>query len=146
MSIGGCLGLGWLSDKVDRRWVAAGAFVIAALGMLCFAYVSSAVTWLLIPFLVLFGIGYGGINSVRPSLGRDYFGRANFGTIFGLIVGINMLGSMAGPPLAGWVYDNWASYQGIWLVFAGLPIAALISILNISQVRAVVESASEALP
>ncbi len=84
------------------------------------------------PFLILFGIGYGGTTVLRVSLAREYFGRINFGTIFGLIIGINMLGSITGPPLAGWVYDNWGSYQGIWFVFAGLAVAALISVLTIT--------------
>jgi MFS family permease len=85
-------------------------------------------------FLILFGIGYGGGNSLRSSLGREYFGRTSFGTIFGLIMGINMLGGLSGPPLAGWVYDNWGTYQGIWFVFAGLAVVALILVLTTSQI------------
>jgi len=83
------------------------------------------------PFFLLFGIGYGGCNAIRPALVREYFGRTNFGTVFGLLMGINMLGSIIGPPLTGWVYDNWGSYHGIWLIFAALPVVALISILTI---------------
>ncbi|MBL7127018.1 MAG: hypothetical protein ISS58_07480 [Dehalococcoidales bacterium] len=30
-----------------------------------------------------------------------------------------MLGTVAGPPIAGWVFDNWGSYQGTWLAMAG---------------------------
>ncbi len=135
MSVSGRLGLGWLGDKLDRRWVLAGGFAMMGFGLLCFGYVSSAGTWLLVPFLVIFGIGYGGCNALRPSLVREHFGRTSFGTVFGLMMGINMLGNMIGPPLAGWVYDNWGSYQGIWFVFAGLLVATLISILTIPRVR-----------
>ena len=90
-----------------------------------------ASTWLLVPFLILFGIGYGGNYATRPSLVRNFFGRKNFGSVFGLIMGINMLGGIMGAPLAGWAYDNWGSYQGIWFVFAGLAIVAVISVLTI---------------
>ena len=106
-----------------------------SLGMFCFGYASNAGIWLLAPFLLLFGIGYGGTNVLRAALAREYFGRTNFGTIFGLIVGISMLGSIVGPPLAGWVYDNWGSYQDIWFVFAGLAVVALISISTIPAAR-----------
>jgi len=140
MSIGGRIGLGWLGDKLNIRRIAMGAFAIMSLGMLCFGYASIAGTWLLVPFLLLFGIGYGGTNVLRASLSREYFGRANFGTIFGLIMGISMLGSIAGPPLAGWVYDNWSSYQGIWFVFAGLAVAALIALLTIPAAKTTVEN------
>ena len=133
MSIGGRLGIGWLGDKIDKRRVLALAFVMMGLGLLCFSRAYSPSTWLLVPFVVLFGIGYGGVNALRPSLVREYFGRANFGAIFGLLIGINMIGSIVGPSLAGWVYDNWHSYQGIWYIFASLPVAALISVLTVSR-------------
>ena len=131
MSIGGRFGLGWLGDKLDRRLVTAGAFAMLGLGMLCFAYVSSTVIWLLVPFLFLYSIGYGGSVTLRPSMVREYFGRSNFGTLYGLTTGIAWIGNMIGPVLAGWAYDNLGSYRGIWAIFAGLSIPALISILAI---------------
>jgi len=134
-SIGGRVGLGWLGDKLDRRLVAAGTLAMIGLGALCFGYAASAGIWLLGPFILLLGVGYGGANTMRVSLGREYFGRANFGAVFGLIIGVNMIGSIIGPPLAGWAYDNWGSYQGIWLVFASLSVPAVISVLTIPPVR-----------
>ena len=130
-SIGGRLSFGWLADKLDRRLVAAAGFTMVGFGLLCFGYVSTGTIWRLVPFLVLFGIGYGGGNTLRVSLVREYFGRTNFGTIFGLIIGIGGLGSIIGPTAAGWIYDNFGSYQGIWFVFAGLAIVAVISVLTI---------------
>ncbi len=131
MSIGGRLGLGWLGDKYNRRRVMAGAFALMSLGGLCFEYARIPQgTWLLVPFLILFGVGYGGISALRPPMTRELFGRSNFGSIFGAIMGISLLGNMIGAPLAGWVFDTWGSYQGIWLVFAGLAAAALVSILT----------------
>lgn len=144
VSISGRLGLGWVGDKIDRRRVTMVAFIMMALGMLCFGYAASAGAWLLVAFLILFGVGYGGSIVMRPSLLRGYFGRANFGTILGLVMGINILGSVAGPPLAGWVYDNWNSYQGIWFVFAGLPVVALMFVLTIPPVRTTVELTDKA--
>lgn len=141
ISIGGRIGLGWLGDKVNRRQITAGAFAMMGLGMLFFGYASNAGIWLLAPFLILFGTGYGGASVLRAALAREYFGRTNFGTIFGLIMGISLLGSIVGPPLAGWVYDNWGSYQGIWFVFAGLTVASVISILTIPAVRTAAKNA-----
>jgi len=60
-------------------------------------------------FLILFDIGYGGGNSLRPEFGRDYFGRRNFVAILGLITGIGALGHIVEPTLAGWAYDNLGS-------------------------------------
>jgi MFS family permease len=144
MSVGGRLGLGWLGDKLDRRWVAAGAFAIMGLGLLCFGYASTTGTWMLVPFVILLGIGYGGGFALRPSLAREFFGRSNFGTVFGLMMGIGIVGSITGPPLAGWVFDNWGSYQNIWFVFAGLAAAALISVLTVSPTSTTVQPVEKA--
>jgi MFS family permease len=91
--------------------------------------------WLITLFLILFGIGYGGSNVMRPSLGREYFGRANFGAILGLMVGIGAIGSIIGPTVAGWTYDNWGSYQAVWFIYAGLSIVAFLSVLTMSPVK-----------
>jgi OFA family oxalate/formate antiporter-like MFS transporter len=134
-SISGRLGFGWLGDKLDKRRVSAGAFAAMSLGLLCFEYASTGEVWLLVPFLILFGIGYGGNSTIRASLLREYFGRIKFGTILGCAMGVMALGSMIGPPLAGWVFDNWGSYHGIWLVFAGLAAIALVLITTTSRPR-----------
>jgi MFS family permease len=130
-SVVGRLGLGSLGDRFDRRRVAACAYALTGLGILCFAWAPDVGTWLLVPFLVLFGIGYGGNNALRPSMTREYFGRTSFGTIFGLLMGVNMLGNFIGPPAAGWVFDTWGSYQSIWFVLAGLALPAMLTVLTI---------------
>jgi MFS family permease len=132
-SIGGRLGLGWLGDKVDKRWVMAGAFAMISLGLLCFGFASSGAIWLLVPFLILFGIGYGGNNTLRASVIREFFGRSHFGTIHGFMMSVAIFGAIAGPPLAGWVFDNWGSYQVIWFVFVGLAVAALFAVATTPQ-------------
>jgi len=132
-SICGRLGLGWLGDKVNRKLVLAAALAAMSLGIFCFGYTSVAGAWLLVVFIILFGVGYGGSIALRPSLVREYFGRSSFGTVFGLITGITMLGGIIGPPLAGWVYDNWGGYQGIWYIFAGFAGVAIVSVLTTPQ-------------
>jgi MFS family permease len=127
-SIAGRLLFGWLGDYLSRQWALVGAFVAFGLGTLCFGLVSVAGFWFVVPFVLLFGIGYGGSNSARISLAREYFGRTNFGSIFGLVMGLSVLGSIVAPPLAGWVYDTWGTYKVIWFVYAALPFAVLATI------------------
>jgi len=127
-SIGGRLGCGWLGDKLDSRRVTAVAFALLSLGLLFFGCTSTGAAWLLVPFFVLFGIGYGGNNTLRASLIREFFGRSNFGTIHGFMIAVMMLGSITGPLLAGQVFDNCGSYKLIWFVFAGLAVGALFMV------------------
>ena len=63
---------------------------------------------------------------MRIALVREYFGRTVFGTVHGLIIGLMMAGQIIGAPLAGWTYDTWGSYQGIWFIFAALTFLAVI--------------------
>ena len=112
----------------------ASAFGMISLGFFCFGYTPHGGMWLLMPFLALFAIGYGGNNTLRAILLREYFGRSKFGTIYGFTMGIAMVGNIVGAPLAGWVFDNWGSYQAIWFVFAGLAVAALITAATIPPV------------
>jgi MFS family permease len=109
--------------------VAVLAFGMIALGMLCFASVPVFGTWALYIFVLFFGIGYGGLTSLRPALTREYFGGARFGSIFGLIVGINAVGGITGPPLAGWYFDTWGDYRMVWIAFAVLAVVAAFLVL-----------------
>jgi MFS family permease len=133
------LGLGWLGGRHNKKLIAASTFDIIGFGAFFFGFASIADIWLLVPFLALFGISYGGCILLRGSLVRDYFGRTGFGTVFSLILGINMLGGMTGPLLAVWVPEDWGSYQHIWFIFAGLSIVALVSTLAIRPAGALVQ-------
>ena len=139
VSIGGRIGLGWLGDRIDKRRLIAGAFAMMCGGLLCFGFVSPEANWLFIPFLILYGIGYGGNNTLRASAIREFFGRRNFGAIHGLVIGIMMLGSITGPPLAGWVFDKWHNYQPIWFALAGLAVAALMIVSTTPPVSTTVQ-------
>ena len=134
-SIAGRLGFGWLADRSSRKLVSAVGFGMMGLGLVCFATVENIGFWVLVPFLILFGIGYGGLNVMRPALVQEYFGRSSFGSIFGIILGVSMAGSIGGPAMAGWAYDNWGSYQNMWFLMALLPMAAMVVMMLMSPSR-----------
>ncbi|MDP6825144.1 MAG: MFS transporter [Dehalococcoidales bacterium] len=136
MSISGRFGFCWLSDIFDKRRRSADALAILALGLLCFEYIPAGGTWLLVPAIIFLGIGYGGNIPIMALLVREYFGRNKFGTIIGFVWGILMLGNVTGPPISGWVFDNWGNYQGIWLAFAGLTAIGIFIMLNTPTVKA----------
>jgi len=126
VSIGGRLGFGWLGDRYHKKWMAVLGLTLATAGLLCFEAAPGVGTWLLVIFIILFSFGYGGTHTIRVALVREYFGRARFGTVHGLIIGLLMTGQIIGAPLAGWTYDTWGSYQGIWFIFAALTFVSVI--------------------
>ena len=135
LSIPGRLCSGWLADRFNKKRVAAIFFAFTVLGLLCLSYVSSEATWILVPFVILFGFGWGSNNTLRASMLREYFGRSSFGSIFGFMMGISALGGIAGPLFAGWVYDTWASYQVAWLTLAILVFASVIIIATTPSIN-----------
>jgi len=126
VSIVGRLASGWLGDRFKKTRVATGFGAIMCLGLLFFSYASNEEMWLLVPFIIFFGIGWGCYAPMRAALLREYFGRTRFGTIFGSMMGMIALGAIVGPLFAGWVFDNWSSYNAAWLLLACLVFAALI--------------------
>jgi MFS family permease len=131
-SVAGRLGFGWLSDRIDQRHIMATGYAMMGVGLLCFTL---TIVWnplFLFPAVPFFSIGFGGNATVRASLVRDYYGRKNFGSIHGLVMGLAVIGNIAGPPLAGWVYDKWSSYQYIWMAFI---IASLVPMVLMLMMR-----------
>ena len=130
-SIAGRLSSGWLSYRFGTNKVLATGFALITAGLLFFGYVSAGRIWLLVPFIITFSLGWGSIATTRFSVLREYFGRVGFGTILGFLSGIMMIGNIAGAPLAGWVFDNWGSYQAAWLGFSAVSIVGTVLTLTI---------------
>jgi MFS family permease len=133
-SILGRLGFGWLGDKNIKLRLTALGFAFTSLGLFFFGFIAHAGVWVLAPFFICIGLGYGSYP-MRVSLVKEYFGRARFGTIHGFVQGIMMIGNVLGPPLAGLVYDRSGSYQNIWYIFAATVILSSFIILATPPVK-----------
>jgi MFS family permease len=131
----GRLGFGWLGDHYDRRRLTACAFALNSLAILMFSSLSHLGSWLIFPFIILFGVGHGGIVIMTPAMVGAYFSREMFGTVLGFVMGIMTIGIIVGPPFAGWVFDTWGSYQGAWYVLAGLAFVGIGIVLAIPRER-----------
>jgi MFS family permease len=131
VSIGGRLSSGWLADKLGSRQVFASSFFLMMGGLFFFGNAGVLQMWLLAPFLVLFGFGWGASVTSRISLLRRYFGRGSFGKILGFISGIMMIGNVSGAPLAGLIYDTFGSYKGAWFSFAILTLAGAALVISL---------------
>jgi MFS family permease len=125
LSVLGRIGLSWVSDHMDKRYVICFAIGLQVIGMIIFANIRTL--WHVIPFLLTFGPGYGALIPLRPAIQGAYFGRKHFGTIQGFYMSISTLFSMTGPPFAGWIWDITGSYRLAFLIFAittaaGIPL------------------------
>jgi MFS family permease len=125
-SILGRLTFGWFGDRFDRRRVAAVGFVFTVLGLLLLNSIDIAGAWILIPFVIIFGIGFGGPVPLAQAMLLGYFGRVRPSTVIGLFMGVVVIGSIVGPPLTGWIFDSYGSYQIAWFVFVGVTVAGIM--------------------
>jgi OFA family oxalate/formate antiporter-like MFS transporter len=113
VNILGRFGFGWLADLFDKRYVAAVANGMMGMGMFLLCYIDTG--WIMLLFLLLYPIGFGGAQTVRAAITQAYFGRASFGRLIGLIMGCSAVGSIIGPTLAGYLFDTTGSYYYTWI-------------------------------
>jgi MFS family permease len=108
---GGKILFGYLSDVLGRERVTvlAGIFVVA--GILCLMGMSWVIGFLPLLFAVLFGLGYGAVAPIFPSVSADIFLGNSFGLIFAVIcIGGGVGGSM-GAFISGFLRDVSGSYS-----------------------------------
>ncbi|MBN1255611.1 MAG: MFS transporter [Deltaproteobacteria bacterium] len=126
--IAGRLGFGWLSDKISKRYVLAMTYGLLSLGTLAFAYAQAI--WPIFLFLLCFPLGHGGSMVLRGAIVRDYFGRASFGKLIGIILGAGGFGGIIGPLMGGGLYDMTGSYNFVWPILSVLTGLATVMILR----------------
>lgn len=130
-SILGRMGFGWLADLFSKKWLLIIVFLLQAIGIFAFTQVRQVAH--LIPFLLAYAPGYGGAMVLRPAIIGEYYGRQNFGTIFGVMLGIAMLGGIAGPVIAGLAFDIKGSYYSAFLFFALASLFSAVLLLLLKR-------------
>jgi OFA family oxalate/formate antiporter-like MFS transporter len=126
VSIGNALGRvfwAWISDMIGRRMTFAVIFIlqIALFWILPSLHSVAAVT--VIGFIIL--MCYGGGFGTMPAFTADYFGSANVGSIYGLILTAWGFASAFGPLLIAHMRQSTGTYS------SGLHIIALVMALSV---------------
>ncbi|MFM7530890.1 MAG: MFS transporter [Rubrivivax sp.] len=132
-SLIGRFAIGALADRIGRplTLVAAQAALGASFGLWALAgghYAGFAA------FAVCVGLSYGGIVALLPALMMDLYGPRAVSSIIGALYTAAGFGCLAGPWLAGWVYDTRGSYAPVMAVCVGL--SALATLATWQGVRA----------
>lgn len=130
----GTIASGWLTDKVDPRWLLFGYYGLRGLSLL-------AVPTLLGPdvqpnlflFIVFYGLDW--VATVPPTIAlcRRHFGVARSGVVFGWVFASHMVGAGVAASYAGWVRSSTGDYLNAWLTAGGLCVVAAIACLAVSK-------------
>jgi len=121
--------IGGVADRMGRRRSLALMFLGLGLMMGWWIFASSAIG--LAVFALVFGLCYGGYVALAPALLVDVFGPRNASGVIGVSYTAAALGSLLGPPLAGYAFDLTQSYT-VPIAIAGvlgLLAALLVSLM-----------------
>ncbi|HEV2302372.1 MAG TPA: hypothetical protein VGR91_12460 [Stellaceae bacterium] len=108
MSAVASIACGLQPKSLPIRWSL--ALTGAVLGAGVFAMLQVATTVEAYLAASLFGLGIGGILTLLPVAWADYFGRASFGAIRGVVLSAQVLAQAAGPLLSGALRDLTGNY------------------------------------
>ncbi len=134
LGAGGKYGWGRLCDSVDERKVVAWSilFQIAGLAIL----ISSKALIPLFVFILLFGLGMGGVMSTFPIVVAGFFGRNDFPKVYGYS-SLFLLLQCGGYILMGRSFDLTGSYNTAYISFIAMNIIAIILILLAKKPKAI---------
>jgi MFS family permease len=110
-SLSGRFAIGWVADRAGR-----GGSLVAAqasLGLSMLLWLGAGGYPALAVFALWMGLSYGGIVSLMPALCMDLYGARAVASIIGLLYTGAALGNVAGPWVAGRVFDAAGSYGGV---------------------------------
>lgn len=126
-SIIGRLFMGWLADRIPKKYVMMLIYAMVALSIpLLYASETTGIIYL---FAFFFGMALGGDYMIIPLMAAELFGVKVMGRVMGIVIAADGLGEAFGPMLAAWLRDVSGSYVN---GFAALIILALIGTLAVS--------------
>ena len=126
ISVGNALGRffwAWLSDAIGRKWVFFVMFLLQAVLLVLLPVLGASFLLLSILAFVIISC-YGGGFGTMPAFSADYFGSANVGKIYGLMLTAWSFGGVLGPLLISYVIDSTKSYSLAFFILAGIMVAS----------------------
>ncbi len=128
MSVLGMIATGWLADRVGRRATVTVTFglTIAGIGLL-FLLEQFPYYWLLVVFVLCFGVSQGSRGPVISTLCAELFPGGGFGAIYGSVTMGMGTGAAFGAWVSGWLRDATGGYE------AGFLFAAVAALLGLSH-------------
>jgi MFS family permease len=124
------LGVGFLGDRVDPRWLWAACSALDALGMLALRGARGDVA--MFATAALLGIAGSGCMVSMVTLLGNYYGTRAYAAVFGTASAIqSTLGAVA-PVVAGYWYDHHGAYGPIFVLVAAWCAGASILLAGVS--------------
>ena len=128
----GTIGSGWLSDRVDPRWLLFWYYGLRGLSLLYLPFTDFSFYG-----LSLFGMFYGldWVATVPPTvkLTADRFGRERAGIVFGWVFAGHQIGAASAAFGAGLVRTEYSTYLPAFFVAGALCLVAALAVITVRR-------------
>ena len=129
----GKLSFGYFADRLSPKWAMLLCIALQAGGVVILMQSRSiGMVW---AFLIVFAIGSGATNPLRPLVIGEFFDVDSFGRFFGLTELIRRLGAAAGPFVAGYIFDTTGSYHYAFIIIIAFYLASMAILFMIHPVK-----------
>ena len=126
-SIIGRLLMGWLADKIQKKYVMIIIYALVALSIpLLFASHSEGVMYL---FAFIFGMALGGDYMIIPLMAGELFGVHVLGRVMGIILTADGVAEATAPMFVGYLRDSTGSYNDGFYTLIGVAVLGAIAIV-----------------
>ena len=126
-SLVGRLGMGWLADRIPKKYVMLLIYLLVACAIpVLFLTGTRAAIYI---FAVVFGIGLGGEYMVIPLMAAELFGVRVLGRVMGIVLTADGVGEAAAPWLVGRMRDAAGSYASGFAALIGCALVGAVAIV-----------------
>lgn len=124
---------GWLIDRVFAPYVAMVVLAIPMFGIAVLGFGLGGIS----PVVgaVCLGMGIGAEIDIMAFLVGRYFGLRQYGTLYGTMFAIAILGNATGSNLLGWSFQVFGSYTPALILFLGLLVVTGLCFIGLGPYR-----------
>lgn len=117
LSVIGMIAAGWLADRIGYRATATLSFALTFTGVTLLTLLSFVASqWVLVAFVLFFGLSQGARGPIVSSLASKIFHGPGFATTFGTIFMCMSIGSGVGSLMSGLLHDWTGGYRASFVV------------------------------
>ncbi|HET7736303.1 MAG TPA: MFS transporter [Nocardioidaceae bacterium] len=130
----GTIASGWLTDRVDSRYLLFGYYFFRGLSLLAVpVLLGPHVQPSLFLFIVFYGLDW--VATVPPTVAlcRVHFGLERSGVVFGWVFAAHMVGAGVAASYAGWIRESLGDYYWAWMTAGGMCVLAAFLCLSIPR-------------
>jgi MFS family permease len=131
-SIAGRLLMGWLADRIPKKYVMLLIYslVAASISLLLFGASRSELMYV---FAAIFGVGLGGEYLIIPLMAADLFGLRAIGKVMGVILTADGVAEALSPMLIGYLRETTGAYDLGFALLVGIALLGAAAILFLPQ-------------